>query len=52
MARDLQDGLDDMVREAELDDIKSQANKIISQWWTLDTQRDLSSLVSSLVIQK
>ena len=31
---------------------ESQANKIISQWWTLDTQRDLSSLVSSLVIQK
>ena len=29
MARDLQDGLDDMVREAELDDIKSQANKFI-----------------------
>ena len=30
MARDLQDGLDDMVREAELDDIKSQANKIMN----------------------
>ena len=30
MARDLQDGLDDMVREAELDDIKSQANQIMN----------------------
>ena len=30
MARDLQDGFDDMVREAELDDIKSQANKIMN----------------------
>ena len=30
MARDLQDGLDDMVREAELDDIKAQANSIMS----------------------
>ncbi|MBM10008.1 MAG: twin-arginine translocase subunit TatB [Magnetovibrio sp.] len=29
MARDLQEGLDDMVREAELDEIKSQANKFI-----------------------
>ena len=30
MARSLQDGLDDMVREAELDDIKKQANSIMS----------------------
>ena len=30
MARDLQDGLDDVVREAELDDIKKQANSIMS----------------------
>jgi len=30
MARDLQDGLDDVVREAELDGIKSQANKIMN----------------------
>ena len=30
MARSLQDGLDDMVREAELDDIKNQANSIMS----------------------
>ena len=30
MARDLQDGLDDVVREAELEDIKKQANSIIS----------------------
>jgi len=30
MARDLQDGLDDMVREADLDDIKKQANSIMS----------------------
>ena len=30
MARDLQDGLDDVVREAELDDIKKQANFIMS----------------------
>ncbi|MAH83368.1 MAG: twin-arginine translocase subunit TatB [Rhodospirillaceae bacterium TMED8] len=29
MARDLQDGLDDVVREAELEDIKSEANKIM-----------------------
>ncbi len=30
MARDLQDGFDDVVREAELEDIKKQANSIIS----------------------
>jgi sec-independent protein translocase protein TatB len=30
MARDLQDGLDDVVREAELDDIKKEANKAMS----------------------
>ena len=30
MARDLQDGLDDVVREAELEDIKKQANSIMS----------------------
>ena len=30
MARDLHDGLDDVVREAELDDIKKQANSIMS----------------------
>jgi sec-independent protein translocase protein TatB len=29
MARDLQDGLDEVVREAELDDIKKEANKIM-----------------------
>ncbi len=29
MARDLQDGLDDMVREADLDDIKKEANSIM-----------------------
>ena len=29
MARDLQDGLDDMVRESELNDIKEQANSIM-----------------------
>ena len=30
MARDLQDGLDDVVREAELEDIKKEANKAMS----------------------
>ena len=30
MARSLQDGLDDMVRETELEDIKKQANSIMS----------------------
>ncbi len=30
MARDLQDGLDEVVREAELDDIKKEANKIMN----------------------
>ena len=30
MARDLQNGLDDVVREAELEDIKKQANSIMS----------------------
>lgn len=29
MARDLQDGLDEVVREAELEDIKKEANKIM-----------------------
>ena len=29
LARDLQDGLDEVVREAELDDIKKEANKIM-----------------------
>lgn len=29
MARDLQDGVDEMVRESELDDIKKQANSIM-----------------------
>ncbi|MBT6096526.1 MAG: twin-arginine translocase subunit TatB [Rhodospirillaceae bacterium] len=29
MARDLQDGLDDVVREAELDEIKKEANKMM-----------------------
>ncbi|MEK9753723.1 MAG: Sec-independent protein translocase protein TatB [Rhodospirillaceae bacterium] len=29
MARDLQDGLDEVVREAELDEIKKEANKIM-----------------------
>ena len=31
MARDLQDGLDDVVREAELDDIKTEANKMVGE---------------------
>ena len=31
MARDLQDGLDDVVREAELDDIKTEANKMMGE---------------------
>ncbi len=30
MARELQDGLDDMVREADLDDIKAEANKAMN----------------------
>jgi len=30
MARDLQDGFDDMVRESDLDDIKKQANSIMN----------------------
>ena len=31
MARDLQDGFDDVVREAELEDIKLQANKFMNE---------------------
>lgn len=30
MARELQDGLDDMVREADLEDIKAEANKAMN----------------------
>jgi len=59
MARDLQDGLDDMVRESELDDIKKQANSIMgdefdptgsiaSELDMADEQRDWSKAVENL----
>ena len=59
MARDLQDGFDDMVREAELDDIKAQANSIMSDDFDptgtiakeldmADEQRDWSEAVDDL----
>lgn len=59
MARELQDGLDDMVREAELDDIKKQANSIMTdeldpgatiarELDMTDEQRDWSKAVEDL----
>ena len=59
MARDLQDGIDDMVREADLDDIKQQANKMIGddmdptgtiarELDMSDEQRDWSKAVEDL----
>ena len=60
MARDLQDGLDDVVREAELDDIKKEANKAMSgeafdptgsiadEFDLTDMQKDWSEAVDDL----
>ncbi len=59
MARDLQDGLDDVVREAELEDIKKEANKMMDgdgldpsglakEFDMTDIQQDWSEAVDDL----
>lgn len=60
MARDLQDGLDDVVREAELEEIKKEANKIMDgdaldptgalakEFDMTDVQQDWSEAVEDL----
>lgn len=60
MARDLQDGIDDVVREAELEDIKKEANKIMDgdgfsptdtlakEFDLTDVQQDWSEAVEDL----